>query len=157
MPGVRRVATWRCASGRDRGGHRSLQPWGFSGAEVARAGARGRRSLVPTIFEVSGESVEAWTGWRMGAHLARLIGTAATWRVMQVLGEYNAVPTPQTGGVARVTDRFSRARFLKGVAGAIIAVSVLSGARPFVGKASARGRKHRWKGSGSSPKNICAA
>ena len=97
---------------------------------------------VPTLFEVSGDNVEAWTGWRMGARLARLIGTAATWRVMQVLGEYDVMPTPGMESVARVTGHFSRARFLKGVAGALVAASVLSGARPFVGKASARGWKH---------------
>ena len=97
----------------------------------------------PTLLEVSGAGVEARTGWRMGAHLARRIGTAATWRVMQVLGEHDIVPTsPRMERVARVTDRFSRARFLKGVAGALIADSVLSGAKPFAGKASARGWKH---------------
>ena len=97
----------------------------------------------PTLFEVRGDDVEAWTGWRMGAHLARLIGTGATWRVMQVLGEYDVVPTtPRMERVASVTDRFSRARFLKGVAGALLAASILSGAKPSAGKASARGWKH---------------
>ena len=61
----------------------------------------------PTLLEVSGAGVEARTGWRMGAHLARRIGTAATWRVMQVLGEHDIVPTsPRMERVARVTDRF---------------------------------------------------
>src|SRR5215212_5171073 len=44
----------------------------------------------PTLVEVSGGSVEAWTGARMAVRMGRALGPFATWRVMQVLGEANA-------------------------------------------------------------------
>ncbi len=48
----------------------------------------------PTLVEVSGSNVQAWAGWRMAAHMARILGTATTWRVMQVFGELDAAPVP---------------------------------------------------------------
>ena len=40
----------------------------------------------PTLVEVNGSVVRAWTGVRMGAHLARRLRPAATWRVAKILG-----------------------------------------------------------------------
>ena len=40
----------------------------------------------PTLVEVNGSTVRAWTGVRMGAHLARRLGPAATWRLAKILG-----------------------------------------------------------------------
>ncbi len=37
----------------------------------------------PTLIEVKGSVVRAWTGARMGARLSRALGPIATWRVMQ--------------------------------------------------------------------------
>src|SRR3712207_8123323 len=37
----------------------------------------------PTLIETRGDEVEAWTGVRMGVALARRLGLANTWRVMQ--------------------------------------------------------------------------
>ena len=91
----------------------------------------------PTLVEVSGSNVQAWTGWRMAAHMARILGTATTWRVMQVLGELDAVPVPETGVAAKLAGRLSRAGFLKGVGGALIATSILSGT-----EALAKGTTH---------------
>ncbi len=81
----------------------------------------------PTMVEVSGSNARAWTGWRMAAHMARILGTATTWRVMQVLDELDAVPVPETGVAAKLAGRFSRAGVLKGVGVALIATSILSG------------------------------
>lgn len=44
----------------------------------------------PTLFEVEDGKVREWSGWRMGWVLSRTFGPAATWRVMQVLGEVGA-------------------------------------------------------------------
>ncbi len=46
----------------------------------------------PTLFEVEDGSARVWTGWRMGYALSRAIGPAATWQVMQALGEVGAAP-----------------------------------------------------------------
>ncbi len=46
----------------------------------------------PALFEVDGAEVRAWAGWRMGWALSRAIGPAATWQVMQALGEVGASP-----------------------------------------------------------------
>ena len=81
----------------------------------------------PTLVEVSGSNVQRWTGWRMAAHMARILGTTTTWRVMQVLGQLDAVPVPETGITAKLAGRLSRAGFLKGVGGVLIAASILTG------------------------------
>lgn len=89
----------------------------------------------PTLFRVDEGSVEAWTGWRMGWALSRAMGPAATWRVMQALGEVGAAPKIEESKVvdklpekaAEAVVGISRGRFLKGVGGAAVAMSVLSG------------------------------
>lgn len=97
----------------------------------------------PTLIEVSGSDVRAWLGWRMAARMVRVLGTAATWRVMQVLGEYDVAPAPETGVAARMAGRFSRAGFLKGVGGALIAAFVLSGTKALAkGAPPAQGWSH---------------
>ncbi len=77
----------------------------------------------PTLVEVNGSVIRAWTGVRMGASLARRLGPAATWRVAKILGEMKesrgADNSPYAG--------LSRTQFLKGLGGAIVGVSVLSG------------------------------
>ncbi len=81
----------------------------------------------PTLVEVGDGTVRAWTGIRMGVRLSRALGPVATWRVMQALGEANAdldlVDSPAVNAVSGLT----RGQFLKGVGGAAVAVSVLSG------------------------------
>lgn len=80
----------------------------------------------PTLVEVEGGKARAWTGTRMGARLARRLGPAATWRVAKILGEMkkdrDAEHSPYSG--------LSRSQFLKGVGGAIVGMSVLSGRDP---------------------------
>ncbi len=81
----------------------------------------------PTLFEVNGEAVKAWTGKRMGLKLGRALGVVATWRVMQVLGEVGATPeVTEASPVARIGAGISRGQFLKGVGGAAVAMGVLS-------------------------------
>ena len=81
----------------------------------------------PTLFEVNGGAVKAWTGKRMGLKLGRALGPVATWRVMQVLGEVGATPEiAEASPVARIGASMSRGQFLKGVGGAAVAMGVLS-------------------------------
>lgn len=75
--------------------------------------------LVPTLFEVGGpDEVRAWTGWRLGAALGRLLGPFDTWRVMQALGEAGEDPedeeAPIEGGAV---IGLTRGQFLRGVGG----------------------------------------
>ncbi len=87
----------------------------------------------PTLVEISGGVIRAWTGVRMGAHLARRLGPAATWRVAKILGEAKgdgaAEHSPYPG--------LSRTQFLKGLGGAIVGVSMLSGTRSLAAPAAA--------------------
>ena len=77
----------------------------------------------PTLVEVREGSVQAWTGTRMGARLARKLGPAATWRVAKILGETKR----ERGLEDSPYSGLSRSQFLKGVGGAVIGMSVLSG------------------------------
>jgi hypothetical protein len=92
----------------------------------------------PTLIEVEGPKVRAWTGYRMGLALSRALGLATTWRVMQVLGEHAAArrveKSPITGAAVA---GMSRSQFLKGAGGAIVGMSVLSGTAIFPSVAAA--------------------
>ena len=90
----------------------------------------------PTLFEVDEEKVvRAWTGWKMGWALSRKLGPATTWQVMQALGEVGAAPRIEDSPIveklperaAEAVAGMSRGQFLKGVGGAAVAMSVLSG------------------------------
>ena len=89
---------------------------------------------VPTLVEVNGSVVRDWTGVRMGAHLARRLGPAATWRVAEILGEIKGSKGTDNSPYAGL----SRSQFLKGVGGAVVGVSVLSGTGPFAATAAAQ-------------------
>jgi hypothetical protein len=89
----------------------------------------------PTLIEVRGEEVRAWTGIRMGVRLSRTLGPKDTWRVMQVLGEMNSGVI--AGATAMGGRSLSRAQFLKGIGGAAVAISVLSGTGGPAAKAGA--------------------
>jgi hypothetical protein len=95
----------------------------------------------PTLFEVNGSRVRAWTGLRMGLVLIRALGPAGTWRAMQAIGEMR--PTKEKllpGGL-------SRGQFLTGVGGAALAMSLLSGTGKLTRTATAHGNHHELKGS----------
>ena len=90
----------------------------------------------PTLFEVDGERVvRAWTGWKMGWALSRKLGPTSTWQVMQALGEVGAAPRIEDSPIVeKLPERaaaavvgMSRGQFLKGIGGAVVATSVLSG------------------------------
>ena len=81
----------------------------------------------PTLVELDGGKPRAYTGVRMGARLGRVLGPLASWRVMQVLGEANADLGLADGAAARAASVLSRGQFLKGVGGAAVTLSVLSG------------------------------
>jgi hypothetical protein len=82
---------------------------------------------VPTLVEVEGDAIRAWTGVRMGARLSRALGPLATWRVMQVLGEANDELELVDSVAARAASGLTRGQFLKGVGGAAVAISILGG------------------------------
>ena len=97
-----------------------------------RAQALGENSpWTPTLFEVKGKKVRAWTGFKMGWALSRALGPGATWQVMQALGEVGAAPeavvAPDEMGGSVSPVGFSRGQFLKGMGGAAVAMSVFSG------------------------------
>jgi hypothetical protein len=94
----------------------------------------------PTLFEIQGTKVKAWTSWKMGIHLSRFLGPVDTWRVMQTLGEVGADTEGSlaSGSFASLT----RGQFLKGVGGAMVAMSVLSSTDVLSGRASAEGWVH---------------
>lgn len=102
----------------------------------------------PTLFEVEGEKVRAWDGWKMGFVLSRRIGLSATWQVMQALGEIGAAPNIEESPVveklpkkaAEAVVGMSRGQFLKGVAGATLAMSVLSGTSSIISPVAAATR-----------------
>jgi hypothetical protein len=85
----------------------------------------------PTLIEVDGDRVKAWTGFQMGFALTRRLGLIATWRLMQVLGEFRTRLCGQEKGSAVPESEvgLTRGQFLttatKGAAGAALAVSVL--------------------------------
>jgi len=91
----------------------------------------------PTLVEVSGGSVEAWTGTRMAVRLGRALGPLATWRVMQVLGEANADLQLTNSVAAKAVSGLTRGQFLKGVGGAAVAISILGGTRKLASPAAA--------------------
>jgi len=93
---------------------------------------------VPTLVEVEGNTVRAWTGIRMGARLSRSLGPVATWRVMQVLGEANADLDLVDSSSVNVVSGLTRGQFLKGVGGAAVALSILCGAASFAPSVSAK-------------------
>lgn len=82
----------------------------------------------PTLIQVGGGKVKAWTGWKMGINLSRLLGPVSTWRVMRTLGEAGELPklVASPGSNAVAVD-FTRGQFLKGVGGGALAMSLLSG------------------------------
>lgn len=73
----------------------------------------------PTLIEVKGESVKAWTGLKMGVVLTKKLGLSVTWRIMQVLGESRSAP-----GTGRAHGP-TRGQFIKGAAGAAAALTIL--------------------------------
>lgn len=99
----------------------------------------------PTLIEVKGLKVRAWTGWQMAVQLGRFLGPVATWRIMQALGEVGAVPKIEDSRVveklperaAEAVVGMSRGQFLKGAAGAAVAMGVISGFGPFARRAQA--------------------
>ncbi len=79
----------------------------------------------PTLVEIDGSGVRAWTGHRMGLVLARKLGIFATWRVMQILGE---VQNKSAGADLRQrSGALSRGAFLKGASGTVLAFGIFSG------------------------------
>lgn len=93
----------------------------------------------PTLFEIKEGRVRAWTGWEMAMRLGRLLGPVASWRVLQVLGEVGSLSRIDGSPVterhlkeaATSLGGLSRGQFLKGMGGAAVAVSALSGVSLF--------------------------
>lgn len=79
----------------------------------------------PTLVEVKGGEVRAWTGVGMGVRMGRALGPLTTWRLMQVLGEVAGTSVTAGAPAARTAAGLSRGRFLRGLAGGLFALSVL--------------------------------
>lgn len=88
-------------------------------------------SWAPTLIEVRGGQVKAWTGLKMGLVLSRKLGPGATWRVMQVLGEPHIASGVDDEAHSAEMRSISRRRFLKGLAGGLAAFSLLPADRAF--------------------------
>ena len=80
----------------------------------------------PTLIEVKGGGIKAWTGVWLGVALGRRLGPATTWRVMQALGEARSAPGGATS--PRGIGGISRGQFLKGIAGGALAFSIVPAA-----------------------------
>ena len=87
----------------------------------------------PTLIEVSGSRVRAWTGPRMGLALGRRLGVRNTWRVLKALGANEAPETFSTPAERGL----NRTQFLKGIGGAALAMTALSGTNIFARIANA--------------------
>lgn len=96
----------------------------------------------PTLFEVQGAKVKAWTGWKIGLNLSRILGPVATWRILQILGEFGAPPGVEAPLASRPYSGLTRGQFLKGVGGAMIAMSFLASTDSATRRASADGWVH---------------
>lgn len=81
---------------------------------------------VPTLVEIKGGVVRAWTGIRMGARLSRTLGPLTTWRLMQALGEANGDLNLVDSVAVNAISGLTRGQFLKGVGGAAVAISLLA-------------------------------
>lgn len=83
---------------------------------------------LPTLFRINGNRVEAWTGKRMVARMARLLGPRRAWQLAEALGAASAPMNPPS--VDEV--RFGRRKALVGLsgiaAGLILASSGVKGA-----------------------------
>ncbi|WP_273886508.1 hypothetical protein [Rubrobacter naiadicus] len=96
----------------------------------------------PTLIEVRGGQVKAWTGRKMGLVLSRKLGLGATWRVMQVLGEPQVAFGVDEESNSAEIHGISRKRFLKSLAGGVAALSLLPADRAFA-SVSDRSQKQR--------------
>ncbi|MEZ0071025.1 bacteriocin fulvocin C-related protein [Planotetraspora sp. GP83] len=91
----------------------------------------------PTLINVQGSRVRAWTGISMGLRLARRLGIRPTIRVVQALGDQREAVKRQAGGMGR-------ARFLRLMGGVGVAAGlVLAGKSPALA-ASAREVADEW-------------
>ena len=92
----------------------------------------------PTLIEVNGGKVRAWTDAQMGAALSLRLGLRDTWRILQVLGEMNSPTNGRASAKIRTSSGLSRSQFLKGAGGVAAAAAVLTGSGKFASSAFAR-------------------
>lgn len=92
----------------------------------------------PTLIEVNGGKVRAWTGAQMGVALGLRLGLKDTWRILQVLGETNSTVGGRASEKVRTSSGLSRSQFLKGAGGVAAAVTMLAGSGKFASSAFAR-------------------
>lgn len=85
----------------------------------------------PTLIEVRGAKVRAWTGVRMGVALGRRLGPRNTWRVMQALGQADTAPGNEVSSAPGTFAGLTRGQFLKSVGGSAVAFAALTGSSRF--------------------------
>ena len=121
------------------GEHLEIRPLNDPQVENWRRRAFGKNApWVPTLIEVKSTSVKAWTGVRMAVALSRRLGPAATWRVMQVLGDVHQTVQPSKSTAGPTASGISRTQFLKGLGGTAVALGVLTSTGNFASIALAR-------------------
>ena len=92
----------------------------------------------PTLIEIDGGKVRAWTGAQMGVALSLRLGFKDTWRVLQALGETNFTTNAGASAKIRTSSGLTRSQFLKSAGGVAAAVAVLTGSGKFATSALAR-------------------
>lgn len=87
----------------------------------------------PTLIEMNGDKVKAWTGYRMGVALSTRLGPVGTWQLMQALGEFRRSFSHEEQDKRFVAGELgvgiTRGKFLtmatKGIAGAVLAAAIM--------------------------------
>lgn len=98
----------------------------------------------PTLFEVEGGRVRAWTGARLALTLAARLGPVKAWRLAKVLG--GAEPSWDGPAASETAGGLSRGDFLKGLGGVVVGLSMLGVP---VGSAAALTRPSVYMGLGN--------
>jgi hypothetical protein len=138
-PGARRAARWQRRIEERVGDRLEVRSLHDPQVEHWRRHALGENAAWgPTLIEIKGTKVEAWTGSRMGIALGNRLGPTATWRIMQALGEESAISKAK-GSPADAIGGISRGQFLKGLAGGLVAVSVLPAGQALAASQEATG------------------
>ncbi|MGB3682540.1 MAG: hypothetical protein WA990_08635 [Rubrobacteraceae bacterium] len=82
----------------------------------------------PTLIEVDGGEVKAWTGLGLSIALSRRLGLIVSWRVLHALREVRSARNEAQRSLrSEAVGGLTRVQFLKGLGGAAVAASVLSG------------------------------
>lgn len=80
----------------------------------------------PTLVETTPNSVNAWTGPRLGVALMSKAGIRNSWHLMRLVGELRSNQGPEPEALTRRGRGLSRSGFLQGITGAAVGAAVLT-------------------------------